>query len=43
LLVHAGRVEEILAHEVAVGEQRHGAASWAELEFEVEVVDCLGL
>ena len=37
LLVHPGGVEEVLAHVVAVGQERHGAAAGAELQLIVEV------
>lgn len=35
LLVDTGRVQEVLAHEVAVGQQRHRPASGAELQLVV--------
>ena len=41
LLVDSGRVEEILAHVVAVGKEGHRSASGAELQLVAEVVDGL--
>jgi hypothetical protein len=41
LFVDSGRVEEILTHVVAVGEEGHGSAPGAKLELVAEEVDGL--
>lgn len=41
LFVYSSGVEEILAHVVAVGEEGHGSAPGAKLEFVAEEVDGL--